>query len=95
MEIFLSLIQDKTQYHIGVSKMKNFCIIAVAVLLAGGGVLAVTAVSSSATQESINQSKNEKRKVSCSSCNGTGKAGSGVKGEGKYSCTRCKGTGWM
>jgi len=93
MEIFLSLIQDKTQYHIGVSKMKNFCIIAVAVLLAGGSAFA--AVNSSAKQETVNQNKNEKRKVSCSSCNGTGKAGSGVKGEGKYSCTRCKGTGWM
>lgn len=72
--------------------MKKLCIIAVAVLLAGGGVFAVT-VNSSAKQETVNQSKNEKRKVRCTSCNGTGFAGSGKKGEGNYSCTRCKGTG--
>lgn len=51
--------------------MKKLCIIAVAVLLAGGGVFAVT-VNSSAKQETVNQSKNEKRKVRCTSCNGTG-----------------------
>ena len=69
--------------------MKKFCIIAIAVLLAGGGAVAVTA----AKQETVKQSKNEKRKVRCTSCNGTGFAGSGKKGEGNYSCTRCKGTG--
>ena len=74
-------------------EMKKIIVIVVAVLLTGGGVFA--AANGSAKQETINQNKNEKRKVSCSSCNGTGKAGSGVKGEGKYSCTRCKGTGWM
>ena len=75
--------------------MKKLCIVTVAVLLVGGGAFAATAVSSSAKQETVNRNKTEKRKVSCSSCNGTGKAGSGVKGEGKYSCTRCRGTGWM
>ena len=57
--------------------MKKFCIIAIAVLLAGGGVFA--AANSSAKQETVNQSKNEKRKVRCTSCNGTGFAGSGKK----------------
>ena len=71
--------------------MKKICIIAVAVLLAGGSVFA--AANSSAKQENVNQNKNEKRKVRCTSCNGTGFAGSGKKGEGNYSCTRCKGAG--
>ena len=43
--------------------MKKFCIIAIAVLLAGGGAVAVTA----AKQETVKQSKNEKRKVRCTS----------------------------
>lgn len=72
--------------------MKKPCIIAVAILLAGGGVFA-SAANSSAKQETINQNNNEKRKVRCTSCNGTGFAGSGKKGEGNYSCTRCKGAG--
>ena len=69
--------------------MKKFCIIAIAVMLAGGGAFAAT----TAKQETVKQSKSEKRKVRCTSCNGTGFAGSGKKGEGNYSCTRCKGTG--
>lgn len=73
--------------------MKKFCIIAIAVMLAGGGAVATTAANHTSKQEPVNQSKNEKRKVRCTSCNGTGFAGSGKKGEGNYSCTRCKGTG--
>lgn len=73
--------------------MKKFCIIAIAVLLAGGGAFAATAANHTTKQEPVKQSKNEKRKVRCTSCNGTGFAGSGKKGEGNYSCTRCKGTG--
>ena len=73
--------------------MKKFCIIAIAVMLAVGGAWAATTTCGSAKQETVNQSKNEKRKVRCTSCNGTGFAGSGKKGEGSYSCTRCKGTG--
>lgn len=74
--------------------MNKFCIIAVMFLLAGGGIF-VAMTNSSVKQEIINQKQNEGRKVLCTLCNGTGKAGSGVKGKGNYSCTRCKGTGWM
>lgn len=74
--------------------MKRIIVIVVAAMLTGSGIFAAV-TNGPAKQETVNQNKNKKRKVSCSSCNGTGKAGSGVKGEGKYSCTRCKGTGWM
>lgn len=72
--------------------MKRIIVIVVAAMLTGSGIFAAVA-NGPAKQETANQNKNEKRKVRCTSCNGTGFAGSGKKGEGNYSCTRCKGAG--
>ena len=71
--------------------MKKFCIIVIAVLL-GSEVYSAT-VNFSTKQEAVNQ--NNKTKIRCSLCNGTGFSANskGEKGKGKYTCVRCKGTG--